>query len=132
MNNKAFIFLFSFLVFLFSFGCNTHQNDPQKPLQNEPTKTEGFAKVSINDLPKEASVVLIKINSGTSFRNKKDGAVFKNYERILPKKPDGYYKEYTVITPGSRTRGTRRLITGSNGEIYYTDDHYKTFKEVMR
>jgi hypothetical protein len=57
----------------------------------------------------------------------KDGAVFGNREGQLPPQKRGYYKEYTVKTPGVRTRGTRRIIKGGGGELYYTDDHYKPF-----
>jgi ribonuclease T1 len=57
--------------------------------------------------------------------------VFKNFEGLLPPQPRGYYKEYTVPTPGAIDRGSRRLITGQNGEIYYTADHYITFQEVI-
>ena len=48
----------------------------------------------------------------------------------LPTEPDGYYREFTVVTPGSPDRGARRLIVGKNGEIYYTDDHYESFERV--
>jgi len=61
---------------------------------------------------------------------------FGNYEGLLPKQPRGYYREYTVETPGARTRGTRRIITGGNPPevYYYTDDHYRSFRrfEVTR
>jgi ribonuclease T1 len=60
----------------------------------------------------------------------KDGAVFGNREGRLPARPRGYYREYTVKTPGSPDRGARRIVGGSNGEFYYTDDHYNTFKLI--
>jgi len=56
--------------------------------------------------------------------------VFNNAERRLPDEPRGYYREYTVPTPGSADRGARRIITGKNGEYYYTPDHYETFRRV--
>jgi len=61
----------------------------------------------------------------------KDGVVFGNYERVLPRKPRGYYHEYTVPTLGAHDRGARRIITGRAGELYYTDDHYRTFKRIL-
>jgi guanyl-specific ribonuclease Sa len=61
---------------------------------------------------------------------KKDGSEFKNKEGRLPAKPAGYYKEYTVDTPGASNRGARRIITGDGGEAYYTNDHYGTFDQM--
>jgi ribonuclease T1 len=61
----------------------------------------------------------------------KDGSVFGNRERRLPEKPRGYYREYTVPTPGSPDRGARRIVVGSAGELYYTDNHYRSFKRVV-
>jgi ribonuclease T1 len=59
-----------------------------------------------------------------------DGAVFHNFEHVLPAEPDGYYHEYTVPTPGSPDRGERRIVTGRAGEYWYTDDHYETFQRL--
>ena len=72
------------------------------------------------------------IDKGGPFPYSRDGIEFQNRERILPRKQRGYYSEYTVITPGSNDRGARRIIAGENGELYYTDDHYDSFKEVVR
>jgi ribonuclease T1 len=58
--------------------------------------------------------------------------VFQNRENLLPQKPSGYYREYTVETPGSPDRGPRRIVTGADGEMYYTDDHYESFRRVIR
>jgi ribonuclease T1 len=57
--------------------------------------------------------------------------VFKNLEGLLPPQPRGYYREYTVPTPGATDRGSRRLITGQNAKLYYTADHYNSFQEVI-
>ena len=77
-----------------------------------------------------------QINRGGPFEHSQDGAVFGNYEGLLPKQPRGYYHEYTVETPGARNRGARRIITGGTPPIvwYYTDDHYRSFRrfEVAR
>ncbi len=60
-----------------------------------------------------------------------DGAVFQNREGLLPAEEPGYYREYTVPTPGSEDRGARRLVVGRDGGIYYTEDHYESFREVV-
>jgi len=66
------------------------------------------------------------IKQGGPFAYPRDGVVFGNYERVLPKHPRGYYHEYTVKTPGARNRGARRIISGDAREYYFTADHYKT------
>jgi guanyl-specific ribonuclease Sa len=87
-------------------------------------------------LPAEAHATLERITRGGPFEHRQDGATFGNYEGLLPKQPRGYYHEYTVKTPGARTRGARRIITGGTPpEVwYYTDDHYRSFRrfEVNR
>jgi ribonuclease T1 len=67
---------------------------------------------------------------GGPFPYSQDGVVFDNNEHLLPTQKRGYYHEYTVPTPGADTRATRRIITGSAGQYYYTDDHYETFERV--
>ena len=84
------------------------------------------------DLPPEAQETIELIDQGGPFPYDKDGSTFGNREGILPDRPHGYYKEYTVITPGSRDRGARRIVAGADGELYYTDDHYDSFREVVR
>ncbi len=90
--------------------------------------------IAVEDLPKEARHTLVLIKKGGPFPYAKDGAVFGNYERVLPKQKRGYYHEFTVKTPGARNRGARRIVTGgepaSSGEYFYTDDHYATFKRI--
>jgi guanyl-specific ribonuclease Sa len=81
-------------------------------------------------LPPQASATLALIARGGPFPHPQDGEVFGNYEHLLPNEPRGYYHEYTVETPGARTRGARRIITGGNppNVYYYTDDHYRSFR----
>lgn len=90
--------------------------------------------ISVDQLPREAQLTLMLIKQGGPFPYAKDGVVFGNYEKILPKQRRGYYHEYTVKTPGARNRGARRLIVGGNsqlsGEFYYTEDHYATFMRI--
>ncbi len=86
--------------------------------------------VSLSDLPTEAKRTLALIKQGGPFPYPRDGITFGNREGLLPARQKGYYREYTVKTPGSRDRGARRIIAGSGGEFYYTDDHYRTFKRI--
>lgn len=90
--------------------------------------------VALSDLPVQARQTLDAIDRGGPFAYPKDGVVFGNYEKILPLRQRGYYHEYTVKTPYARGRGARRLITGGEPpqEIFYTDDHYASFKRVTR
>jgi len=83
-------------------------------------------------LPAEARVTLALIARGGPFPYARDGVVFGNFERELPHHRKGYYHEYTVKTSGERDRGARRIVTGQGGEIYYTDDHYNSFRAVLR
>ncbi|NJL09288.1 MAG: guanyl-specific ribonuclease Sa [Calothrix sp. SM1_7_51] len=88
-------------------------------------------KVTINQLPQEVQTIITLIAQGGPFPYTKDGTVFKNLEGLLPWQPSGYYREYTVETPGRINRGSRRLIIGQNGERYFTPDHYNSFQEVI-
>ncbi|MFC4327281.1 ribonuclease domain-containing protein [Streptomyces andamanensis] len=97
-----------------------------------PSWARGMATVRVSRLPSEARQTLALIDKGGPFPYTQDGVVFGNRERRLPRHERGYYHEYTVKTPGARTRGARRLITGQHAELYYTDDHYDTFRAVLR
>jgi guanyl-specific ribonuclease Sa len=87
--------------------------------------------VPINKLPPEAQVTIELIQKGGPFPYKQDGTIFRNREKRLPPAPVGYYREYTVPTPGLRTRGAQRIVTGRGNEIYYTGDHYRSFVRVQ-
>ena len=78
----------------------------------------------------QIEVTLRLIASNGPFPHERDGIVFGNREGRLPRKPRGYYREYTVETPGASTRGARRIIRGQGGETYYTRDHYATFVRI--
>ena len=85
----------------------------------------------LSTLPAEATTTWHLIERGGPFPfPRDDGTVYQNREKLLPGKASGYYHEYTVRTPGSPDRGTRRLITGAGHELYYTEDHYKSFVVV--
>jgi ribonuclease T1 len=82
-------------------------------------------------LPSQAYDTLDLIASDGPFPYSQDGVVFQNREGVLPSQSTGYYHEYTVITPGSSTRGARRIVTGEESqEDYYTSDHYVTFNLI--
>lgn len=91
-------------------------------------------QINVRDLPPEAKQTLRLIQQGGPYPYDKDGSVFGNYERQLPKRARGYYHEYTVKTPYARNRGARRIISGGErppySEFYYTDDHYASFKRI--
>ncbi|AOR35464.1 ribonuclease N [Streptomyces fodineus] len=97
-----------------------------------PAWAHGMGTVRQAQLPAEARRTLGLIDKGGPFPYAKDGVVFGNFEGRLPRHQRGYYREYTVRTPGSRDRGARRIVTGQGGEIYYTDDHYNSFRAVLR
>ena len=88
------------------------------------------AWIDVRELPPEAREVLAMIKQGGPYTYRKDGTVFGNRERQLPGQRHGYYREFTVKTPGSRDRGARRIIAGGVAEYYYTMDHYRTFRRI--
>ncbi|CAM3767367.1 ribonuclease domain-containing protein [Kibdelosporangium persicum] len=92
--------------------------------------TSGFTRVNLSALPSQATDTVRLIRQGGPFPYRQDGSVFQNRERLLPLCSTGYYHEYTVKTPGSSTRGARRIVTGSAGEYFYTADHYASFRLV--
>lgn len=101
------------------------------PNQTTPGATESNLPLrSLCALPPEAADVWEKIRTGGQLSSTKDGTVFDNNERLLPQHARGYYHEYTVPTPGSKDRGSQRLITGQHHELYYTADHYQSFVVV--
>jgi ribonuclease T1 len=93
--------------------------------------TASVGSICYSALPSEAHDTLDLIDAGGPFPYDQDGTVFQNREGVLPAQGTGYYHEYTVITPGSPTRGARRIVTGEEvQEDYYTADHYETFDLV--
>jgi ribonuclease T1 len=90
-----------------------------------------IGEVRAAELPSEARATLALIRKGGPFSYAKDGAPFGNREQLLPTRSRGYYREYTVKTPGSRDRGARRIVAGQGREFYYTDDHYRSFRRIL-
>ena len=104
---------------------------PRRTATPEPARArDGLATIGGSKLPPEARDTLKLIEQGGPFPFDQDGAIFQNREGLLPRQARGYYHEYTVITPGEGDRGARRIVTGQRGELYYTDDHYDSFKRV--
>lgn len=96
-----------------------------------------LAVVALSALPPEARETDRLIHAGGPFPYQKDGTVFGNRERILPRQSRGYYREYTVKTPGARNRGARRIVCGGQEPrepeaCFYTEDHYTSFKRIAR
>ncbi len=104
--------------------------------RNERAATMG--EISAAALPAQARALLARIKSGGPFAYARDGSVFGNRERRLPQRERGYYREYTVNTPGARDRGARRIVAGAgaagdvrtSSEYYYSDDHYNSFRRI--
>ncbi|MFF3321771.1 ribonuclease domain-containing protein [Streptomyces sp. NPDC002889] len=93
-----------------------------------PAHTFAVGDICYADLPSQAYETLDLIERGGPFPYEQDGTVFGNREGVLPSQPTSYYHEYTVVTPGSPTRGARRVVTGDAAqEDYYTSDHYASF-----
>ena len=93
----------------------------------------GFSQGEIGkkQLPKEALETIALIRTGGPFPSERDGVRFSNREKMLPLRERGWYREYTVKTPGARDRGARRVVAGRDGTLYYTDDHYRSFKRIL-
>lgn len=105
----------------------TSSDDPA----STPSATGSASGVALSSLPPQVATTVHLIEQGGPYAYpRNDGVVFGNNEGHLPDEPSGYYREYTVPTPGSDDRGARRIITGRPGEYWYTADHYETFRRV--
>ncbi len=108
---------------------------PSQARESTAPKFGDFPLVLLADMPREARETLSLVRKGGPFPYSQDGVVFSNRERALFKQPRGYYHEYTVKTPGTRTRGARRIVCGGNpkaapNECFYTDNHYESFRKI--
>ncbi len=93
--------------------------------------------IALRELPPQGQTMMTLIYQGGPFRYDKDGTVFGNREKLLPQRQRGYYREYTVRTPGERSRGARRIVCGGPqptipDACFYTDDHYASFRQIVR
>jgi ribonuclease T1 len=101
-----------------------------------PDEAASLATVLVTELPREAQETYRTIRKGGPFPYEKDGTVFGNRERLLPRQDRGFYREYTVRTPGERNRGARRIVCGGPvpaepKACYYTQDHYAIFRMMV-
>ena len=95
-----------------------------------------LSALQVTDLPREGQETYQLIRKGGPFPYEKDGTVFGNRERLLPREPRGFYREYTVRTPGAKDRGARRIVCGGQAPrkpeaCYYTQDHYASFRKIV-
>ena len=102
-----------------------------------PFSPSALPVVELKQLPAQGQDVMALIAQGGPFKYDKDGTVFGNRERILPPETRGFYREYTVKTPGERSRGARRIVCGglqpaAPEACFYTDDHYSSFRKIAR
>lgn len=98
----------------------------------EDASSQTSADIAVSELPVQAHETLALIRSDGPFPHARDGTIFFNREGLLPKAPRAYYREYTVATPGARDRGARRIVAGKSGELYYTQDHYRSFRRIRQ
>ena len=112
-----------------STPSSTGRTTPSSPT-GERTPDSGLPTIAASELPREGRETLRLIHRGGPFPYDRDGITFQNRELILPAQPRGYYAEYTVPTPGESDRGARRLVAGDGGDVYFTDDHYRSFRQV--
>ena len=109
--------------------------DARRSAPESADSTAAMATVTLSELPREGRSTYTLILRGGPFAHDKDGTVFGNRERILPRQSRGYYREYTVRTPGSRDRGARRIVCGGEPQqpdaCYYTSDHYSSFRKII-
>jgi ribonuclease T1 len=98
--------------------------------RGEATAKLATREITVTELPVQARETIALIRKGGPYPYPRDGIVFGNFEKQLPVMARGYYREYTVKTPGARDRGARRIVAGKGGELYYTDNHYRSFKRI--
>lgn len=108
------------------------QSDNADTTGTEPENRSGLTWVKLADLPPEAADTMELIDAGGPFPYDRDGITFQNREGILPGQQQGYYREYTVPTPGEDDRGARRIVSGGEEEYYWTEDHYESFERIAR
>jgi ribonuclease T1 len=112
-------------------SIDEHLPEIRPPSQAVETDTmSGLPFVSVGDLPPEAAETIALIRADGPFPESQDGATFENREGLLPDHPRGYYREYTVPTPGSDDRGARRIVVGEADEYFWTNDHYDSFERI--
>jgi len=122
-----------------SSAADSSSRAPRSPSTRAPSAAAtrdpetGLRVVALSSLPSQAQQTVALIDRGGPFPYRQDGATFGNRERRLPSHPNGWYREYTVVTPGEGDRGPRRIVTGDDDrQVFYTADHYDSFVRVAR
>lgn len=127
--------LFVTAATLASNGAQAYRSAESQYDQGNAGAANTAGSISVNELPREAVGTLSLIAAGGPFPYEKDGVVFGNFERALPKHRRGYYHEYTVPTPRARNRGAKRIVCGGplghTDNCYYSDDHYASFRRII-
>jgi ribonuclease T1 len=130
--------LVGLLVAVFAMaGCQAEPSPAQPATSPAAVVDDGIPDCAVADLPPEAHEVIEDIEAGGPYEYpRNDGVTFGNREGLLPDEDPGYYREFTVETPGADNRGARRIVTGGPDERdpehwYYTDDHYESFCEFV-
>ena len=107
----------------------------QEVLAKQAMPGDAIGTISVAQLPQQGQQTYERIHQGGPFPYEKDGTVFGNRERILPAAKRGFYREYTVKTPGSNSRGARRIVCGGQPKApdacFYTADHYSSFRRIQ-
>jgi len=125
MKSPALKFALAGLSLLAAFMALTAQ--PQDGRAPHPA----MPAIRVADLPPEARETLALIRSGGPLPHARDGSVFANREGLLPPAARGTYREYTVMTPGRKDRGARRIVAVKRAKFYYTEDHYRSFSRII-
>ena len=113
-------------------GSENDVGTPSSAATSPASTPLGSGQVALSALPREARATVVLIDRGGPFPYSRDGITFRNAERLLPRQSSGFYREYTVPTPGSSDRGARRIVAGEDGTLYYSGDHYRSFSEIVR
>lgn len=112
-------------------GTATAEPSRTAPPSDAATPDSGLATIAESRLPREARATLALIRAGGPYPYDQDDRTFQNREGLLPDQKRGYYREYTVETPGSDDRGARRIIAGRDGDRFWTADHYDSFRQIQ-
>lgn len=133
MRRRSNPLLFVLVAFAVFAGALWQQRAEEAQPAHAKTRAHKWAKVQ-EAVPaaerEQLLVTLALIDKGGPYPFEKDGSVFSNRETLLPVQPRGYYREYTVVAPGAKNRGARRVVQGKGGETWYTSDHYRTFVRI--
>lgn len=124
------------VTMLVAFSAGLLGSSPDRVQAKSPFAPAPVQTIVVAQLPPQGRSMLTLIYQGGPFRHDKDGVVFGNRERLLPLNTRAYYREYTVRTPGERSRGARRIVCGglqpaAPDACFYTDDHYASFRKIV-